>query len=108
MYAHQIRAGEGTLVRAAGLVAEAQADFDRLAAELDSQILSAQGRWRGAGGTAFFTLHQQWTDKQRAIVGALERFRSGLVATATSLSTADENARSAAGTTLQRLGSVRS
>lgn len=73
--------GERTLTRAAGLVAEAKQDFDRLSGQLEGQIQGLQGRWTGAGGTAFFQLHQAWTEKQRTIVNALDDFAGSLTST---------------------------
>lgn len=73
--------GEGTLTKAAGLVADAKADFDRLSSKLDGQIQGLRGRWAGAGGQAFFALHQAWTEKQRVIVGALNEFEAALTST---------------------------
>lgn len=73
--------GEGTLSRAAGLVAQAKADFDVLSNRLEQQILGQQGAWVGAGGSAFFRLHQAWTDRQRAITGALHEFEASLTST---------------------------
>ena len=52
----------------------AKVDLDRISSRLDGQIQGLRGRWQGAGGTAFFTLHQAWTDKQRIIVQALDAF----------------------------------
>ena len=54
--------GEGTLTRAAGLVAEAKQDFDSLSKSLEGQIAGVQGKWAGAGGTAFFNLHLRHRD----------------------------------------------
>ena len=73
--------GEGTLTRAAGLVADAKADFDTLSNNLSGQIAGLQGKWAGAGGTAFFALHQAWTDKQRVITNALNEFEASLTST---------------------------
>ena len=73
--------GQGTLTRAAGLVTEAKADFDGLSNALSSQIQGLQGRWAGAGGTAFFALHQAWTEKQKVIVDALNEFEAALTDT---------------------------
>ena len=73
--------GERTLTRAAGLVAEAKQDFDGMCRTLDGQISGIQGRWAGAGGTAFLALHQAWTDKQRVITGALNEFQASLTST---------------------------
>jgi WXG100 family type VII secretion target len=73
--------GEGTLTRAAGLVAEAKQDFDSMSKTLDGQIQGIQGKWAGAGGTAFFSLHQAWTEKQRVITNALNEFQASLTST---------------------------
>lgn len=73
--------GEGTLTRAAGLVADAKADFDTLSNNLSGQIAGLQGKWAGAGGTAFFALHQAWSDKQRVITRALNEFEASLTST---------------------------
>lgn len=73
--------GEGTLTRAAGLVADAKADFDSLSNALSGQIQGLQGRWAGAGGSAFFSLHQAWTEKQKVITNALNEFEASLTST---------------------------
>jgi WXG100 family type VII secretion target len=73
--------GQGTLSKGAALVAEAKADLDRISHTLDGQIQGLRGRWQGAGGTAFFALHQAWTEQQRTIVRALDQFESALTGT---------------------------
>ena len=73
--------GERTLTRAAGLVAEAKADFDSMSRTLEGQIAGLQGKWAGSGGSAFFALHQAWTEKQRVITGALDEFEASLTST---------------------------
>ena len=80
-YAPEMGQGEGTLSRAASLVADAQADFDVLSRSLEQQILAQQGAWVGDGGSAFFTLHRAWTDRQRAGDGALHDFEASLTST---------------------------
>ena len=70
--------GEGTLTRAAGMVTDARADFDRIAGKLTDQIAGVQGKWGGSGAQAFFTLHQAWTEKQKVIVSALDEFSNSL------------------------------
>ena len=70
--------GEGTLSRAAVLVADAKRDFDALSRQLEGRIQGLQGRWAGQGGAAFFALHAAWSDKQRTIVGALDDFERSL------------------------------
>lgn len=73
--------GEQTLSKAAGMVAEAKADFDRMAQKLDGQIQGMRNQWVGQGGAAFFALHQAWTEKQRVIVTALDEFEASLTRT---------------------------
>ena len=81
MSAAEMGQGEGTLTKAAGLVSDARADFDRLALQLDGQIQGLQGKWAGAGGSAFFGLHQAWQEKQKVIVSALNEFEASLTST---------------------------
>ena len=81
MSAGQYGQGEGTLSKAAEMVRDAKADFDQLAKTLEGQIQGAQSSWKGAGGTAFFALHQAWTEKQNTIVSALNEFESSLRST---------------------------
>jgi uncharacterized protein YukE len=73
--------GQGALVMAAGFVAEARVDFDRLDDELAQRIEVAQSRWVGQGGSAFAALGAAWAEKQRIIVGALSHFEASLRAT---------------------------
>ena len=77
----EMKAGDRTLSRAAGMVATARSDFDRLSAALSDNILAQQSKWQGEGGRAFFNLHQAWTDKQHRIVAALNEFESALTST---------------------------
>ncbi len=77
----QMWAGEGSLGRAAGMVNEARADFDRLAAGLTDRIAAEQGRWQGGGGRAFFALQLAWAEKQRRVVAALSGFERALLDT---------------------------
>lgn len=78
---NQMGQGEGTLSRAATMVAEARQDFDTLSRQLDGQIQGLGGRWAGAGGSAFFRLHAAWTEKQGRVVAALDRFEQSLLDT---------------------------
>lgn len=96
--------GAGTLTRAAGLVAEARHDFDRLSRKLDGQIRGLQGKWTGAGGHAFFALHQAWTERQKVIVSALDGFEASLRATETDTISTDEAQSANYTRTASRLG----
>lgn len=71
----------GALTRAAGMVADARTDFLGYSNRLSGQIAAVQGKWGGAGATAFFTLHQAWTEKQKVIVDALNEFEAALTDT---------------------------
>jgi WXG100 family type VII secretion target len=104
MSAPEMGQGEGTLGRGAGLVAMAKVDLDRISSRLDAQIQGLSGRWQGAGGTAFFTLHQAWTDKQRTIVHALDSFERALTDTERDNVTTDEAQSAAYARTTSRLG----
>lgn len=82
--------GAGTLSRAAGLVAGARLDFDRMSSELEGRIAGLRGAWAGAGGQAFFLLHQAWTERQRVVVGALDRFETSLLGTERDVTATDD------------------
>ena len=77
----EMKAGDRTLSRAAGMVTTARSDFDRLSAALSDNILAQQSKWQGQGGRAFFNLHQAWTEKQNRIVAALNEFENALTST---------------------------
>ena len=96
--------GEGTLSAAMGHVAAARSDFTGLAAQLEARIEGQMGHWEGGGARSFFALHRAWTDRQRAIVGALDRFADALRSTEAD-NVATDDAQSAAMVRLQgRLG----
>ena len=96
--------GAGTLSKGAALVAGARVDFDRISNKLDGQIQGLRGRWQGAGGTAFFTLHQAWTEKQKVIVQALDEFANSLTSTERDNVTTDEAQSVNYARTTSRLG----
>ena len=102
----EIRAGEGTLVRAAGMVAQAKGDFDRLSAVLSDNITAQQSRWQGQGGRAFFNLHQAWTEKQNRVVQALNEFEAALTSTDKLNVTTDTGEAQNMNKNLNRLGGV--
>ena len=96
--------GQGTLSTAAGMVAEARSDFDRLDDALVRHLDVAKVAWAGQGGSAFVALGCAWSEKQRTIVGALHAFESSLRATEKD-NLATDDAQSAAFTRhQQRLG----
>jgi WXG100 family type VII secretion target len=78
---NEMKAGDRTLSRAAGMVANAKSDFTRLSGTLSDNIIAQQSKWQGQGGKAFFNLHQAWTEKQNRIVAALNEFESALTST---------------------------
>ncbi|HEX3929650.1 MAG TPA: hypothetical protein VHW64_03025 [Nocardioides sp.] len=96
--------GHGTLSTAAGMVADARSDLDRLDRELVDHIDIARSAWAGRGGSAFSALGQAWAEKQRTIVGALDRFESSLRSTEKDNLGTDEVQSAAFGRHQQRLG----
>ena len=104
MSAAEMGQGEGTLSKGAGLVADAKVDFDRISSKLDGQIQGLRGRWQGAGGTAFFALHQAWTEKQRVITNALDEFEASLRSTERDNMSTDEAQSSSYNRFAGRLG----
>lgn len=105
---NEMLAGEQVLSRAAGMVAAAKADFTRDAANLENQINGMRGRWQGAGGQAFFTLHQAWTEKQRTILSALDEFEASLRTTERDNVSTDETQQTANVNLAGRLDGIRS
>jgi uncharacterized protein YukE len=77
----EMKAGDRTLSRAAGMVTTAKSDFDRLSATLSDGLIAQQSKWQGQGGRAFTNLHQAWTEKQNRIVQALNEFEASLTST---------------------------
>jgi len=104
MSAAEMGQGHGTLSKGAGLVAEAKVDFDRINITLEGEIQGLRGRWQGAGGTAFFALHQAWTEKQKVIVQALNEFESALTTTERDNVSTDEAQSANYARTTSRLG----
>lgn len=96
--------GEATLVKASGMVSEAKADFTRISSKLSDQITGVQGKWGGAGASAFFALHQAWTEKQKVIVDALDEFSNALTITDKDNKSNDEMQSSNYGKLSGRLG----
>lgn len=96
--------GQGTLTKAAGLVTDAKADFTSLSSKLSSQISSVQGKWGGQGASAFFVLHQTWSDKQRIIVKALDDFADSLSMTERENVSNDEQQASNMNNLMNKLG----
>lgn len=104
MSANEMGQGERTLSRAAAMVAEAKRDFDGFSRKLDGQIAGLQGLWTGAGGSAFFTLHRAWTEKQQVIVSALNEFEASLVSTERDNVSTDDQQSATYSRTASRLG----
>lgn len=73
--------GHGALSAAAAMVAEAKRDLDRLDDELVQHVESARAAWAGLGATAFTSLGHAWSERQRTITDALDRFEASLLTT---------------------------
>lgn len=98
--------GERVLTRAAGMVAEARADFEGHAKTLDGQITGVRNRWGGAGASAFFILHQAWTEKHKVVVTALDKFAADLTDTERDNTRVDEEAGAFMNNLINKLGQV--
>jgi uncharacterized protein YukE len=102
--AHEMGQGQGTLSAAAGMVADAKHDFDRLNDELVEHIDAAKARWAGQGGTAFNALGHAWSEKQRTITSALDQFEASLRSTEKDNTSTDGTQSAAFSRNQQRLG----
>jgi uncharacterized protein YukE len=102
--AQEMGQGEGTLSRAAALVADARHHFDRLNDELVENIEAAKAMWAGRGGSAFNSLGHAWHERQATIVGALGQFEASLRSTEKDNLGTDETQSSAFVRCQQRLG----
>jgi uncharacterized protein YukE len=96
--------GQGALSAAAGMVAGARHDFDRLTNELVQHIDAATAAWSGQGGTAFNSLGHAWSEKQRTITSALDRFEASLRSTETDNISTDDSQAGAFTHNQRRLG----
>ena len=96
--------GEKALSAAAALVSEARHDFDQLDRELVEHLAVARTAWGGRGGSAFQVLGLAWSEKQRTIVAALDRFAEGLSATERDNTNTDEGQSDAFARARHRLG----
>jgi uncharacterized protein YukE len=96
--------GLGTLSTAAGMVADAKHDFDRLNNELVQHLDATRTAWAGQGAQAYKALGHAWSEKQRTIVGALTRFELSLRSTEKDNIRTDDDQSSAFARTHQRLG----
>ena len=102
--AHEMGQGQGTLSAAAVLVAEARQDFGRLDRELTEHLAQARSLWAGQGGSGFQALGLAWSERQRTIVAALDRFEDALRSTERDNTTTDEAQSAAFVQTRHRLG----
>lgn len=91
----QLKADAGALSTAAKYVAAARDDFLGKANALSAQITGYETSWKGAGGSAFFQLHQAWTDKQKRIISALNDFEASLHSTDRDNVSTDDSQRQA-------------
>jgi uncharacterized protein YukE len=102
--AHVMGQAGGALSTAATMVADARHDLDRLTGELDHHLAAAGSRWSGQGGAAFTALGRAWSERQRAIVAALDGFETALRSTERDNTTTDDTQAAAFGRAQLRLG----
>ena len=104
MSSYEMGQGHRTLSAAAIMVAAAKGDFDRLNHQLVHHIDSVRAGWFGQGGTAFTELGHAWSEKQRTITEALDRFEASLRSTEEDNTSTDDTQSSAFSRSRQRLG----
>ncbi len=102
--AGEMSQGEGTLAAAAERVGACRADFDRMSGQLTDQLAALQGQWLGRGAGAILLMQQTWTDRQRVVVSALDRFDTSLRVTQRDVAGADEQQGSTYAAMVGRLG----
>jgi WXG100 family type VII secretion target len=103
---NETTAAAQALTQAAGRVASAKVDFDRLSRGLNDQIVGMAARWQGAGGLAFQNLQAAWQEKQATIVSALNEFEASLVSTDRDFTATDDVQATAANANIGRLHDV--
>lgn len=96
--------GAHTLTTAMARVRDARSDLDAVTRQIDARVAGEQVSWRGAGGGAFFALHQAWQARVRTIVGALDDFAAALSATESVNVATDEAAEATMTRLAGRLG----
>jgi WXG100 family type VII secretion target len=104
--ANETSAADQALTRAAGMVATAKVDFDRLAVSLNDQIAGMAMRWTGMGGTQFQNLQRTWQEKQATIVSALNDFEQSLMVTDRDFVNTDDLQAQASTSNMGRLDGV--
>ena len=102
--AREMGQGQGTLSAAARMVSEAREDYDRLDRELTAHLAQARSFWGGLGGSGFQALGLAWSERQRTIVAALDRFADALGSTERDNTSTDEAQSAAFVQTRRRLG----
>lgn len=99
-----VNQGGGVLEQAAKEISSAQSDLASIASNLSGQIEPVAASWKGAGGTAFFSFHQAWQEKERKIVDILNNFASAIGATHTTTTAVDTDESSTYKNIAGRLG----
>lgn len=98
--------GAGALKQIGGEVTSGKEDFRALSHQLSGKINEKTQQWQGAGGTAFFNLHQQWQDKNTKILAALDEFDAALRKTDSDTTSTDQGQSQSMGTNLGALDAI--
>jgi len=101
---HEMGQARGALSAAAGHVADARHDFDRLDDELLQHLDAARATWSGQGGSAFHALGRAWAERQLTITRALDDLEASLRATEHDNTSTDDTQSAAFLRVQQRLG----
>lgn len=76
MVASNLKAGAGTLARAAAMTGEAHDDFQAMARQLSGRLAGDIAGWQGAGSTAFQQLHTSWQEHHAKIAALLKELET--------------------------------
>jgi WXG100 family type VII secretion target len=98
--------GEATLKQIANEVTSGRDAFQALAKQLSGKITEKTPQWQGAGGSAFFNLHNSWQEKHTRIVNALNEFEASLHQTDKDTKGTDQGQSSQLGTNLSALDGI--
>lgn len=106
MAGNNMELGEATLKQIGNEVTTGRDAFEALAKQLSGKITEKTPQWQGAGGTAFFNLHNAWQEKHTKIVRALNEFEASLQKTDSDTKGTDQGQSQSMGTNLSALDAV--
>lgn len=99
-----LKADAGALASARKFTGSAREDLLSQAQTLYSNVSAQEGGWKGQGGSAFFTLQENWFLKQKKVISILEHFEASLHSTDQDNTSTDSAQQARAAKLNDRLG----